>query len=53
MLYVGFGMFIIALSLIVTVSTGEAYQIFTNDDWLIFIIACGSLAICESIDKKE
>lgn len=53
MLYVGLWMVVISISLIGTIYTGEAQQILTRDDWLIFIIACGSLAICESIDEKK
>lgn len=51
--YVTICLFVLGFSIVKTVASGKAYHVLSNDDWLIFIIACGALAISESIDSKK
>lgn len=52
-IYVTINIIIILLNLIVNIFWGKNYQILTSDDWLIFIAACGALAISESVERKQ
>lgn len=49
-IYVAICIFMIILSLIATVVDGTAHFALKSDDWLIFIIACGALAISEALE---
>lgn len=49
--YVGLVIFIIVLNLIANIFTESTEQFLSSDDWLIFMVACGALAVCESIEK--
>ncbi len=52
-IYVALHLFLIGLNVIVNFFSEETIHALTKDDWLIFIIACGALAICETLDKKQ
>ncbi|WP_034757752.1 hypothetical protein [Rossellomorea vietnamensis] len=51
--YVAFNILIVAVNVIANLFSEETYQFLSNEDWLIFIVGCGALAICESIEKKD
>lgn len=51
--YVAIVIFMIVLSIFAVLFSGEVHHVLSNDDWIIFIIACGALAISESIDDKK
>ncbi len=48
--YVAINIFVVVINIVVNVVEGETIQYLSNDDWLIFIIACGALAISESLE---
>lgn len=50
MFYVVVQTITIGISVIVTFSKGEAYHILTQNDWMLFIIACGFLAMSEALE---
>lgn len=50
-IYVGLSIFIIILNLLANIFTDSTEQFLSSDDWLIFIVACGMLAICEVLEK--
>lgn len=53
-IYVAICIFMIILSLIATVVDGTAHFVLkSGDDWLIFIIACGALAISEALEESK
>lgn len=49
--YVALNIFIVVVNFIVNVFSDESIQLLSSDDWLIFIVGCGALAICESTEK--
>lgn len=49
--YVALHIFIVVFNIIHNMTGGEFIQILNNEDWMLFIIACGVLAICETLDK--
>ena len=48
--YVAVNIFIILLGLVATIASGEMLLELSNMDWLIFIVACGALAISEALE---
>lgn len=52
-LYVGLNILIIVVNLIVNATGDEMIQFLSKDDWLIFIIACGTLAIVEEMESLK
>jgi hypothetical protein len=52
-LYVALNILVVAVNFIVNVFSKETFQFLSNDDWLIFIVGCGALAISESIESKQ
>lgn len=51
--YVGIQAFAILLSIFTTLWTGEAVHILNRDDWWMFIVSCGILAICEALEVED
>jgi hypothetical protein len=51
--YVAFNILILLVNVITNLFSEDTYQFLSNDDWLIFMIGCGALAVCESIEKKK
>ncbi|WP_121614765.1 hypothetical protein [Virgibacillus halodenitrificans] len=51
-IYVLINLIILAINLITNIFGDEPVQILDDYDWIIFIIACGSLAITEAIRDK-
>lgn len=51
-IYVGINILVIVFNVISNIFSDEVIQILSKDDWLIFIIACGALAISEALEEK-
>lgn len=51
--YVALNIFIIVVNLIINIFGGETIQLLSSDDWLIFIVGCSTLAICEVLEKNN
>lgn len=51
--YVAINLFVLVLNLIINVFGSETIQVLSKDDWLIFIIACGALAISEALEALK
>ncbi len=51
-IYVAIHLLVIVLNVVANI-LGNETQILTRDDWLIFIIACGALAISEALEESE
>lgn len=53
MFYVGINIFVILLGLTATIISGEMHLELSNMDWLIFIVACGALAISDALGANK
>ncbi len=53
LLYVVITIFVLVVNAVSNIFSGETIQVLDKDDWLIFIIACGALGICEAIENKN
>lgn len=51
-IYVVINIIIIVLNLVFNIFGDETIEILDGDDWLIFIVACGALAIVETLEKR-
>lgn len=51
--YVGANIFVLIINVVANIFNDATIQFLSNDDWLFFIIACGSLAICEVLEKER
>lgn len=52
-IYVAIILSLLVLSFLVNIISKGTIQILTKDDWLIFIIALGALAITEALEESE
>lgn len=52
-IYVAVQAFAIVISMVSSVSEGEAVHILDKSDWWMFIASCGILAICESLEGEK
>lgn len=53
LIYVAINIFVLIVNAVSNIFRGETTQVLDKDDWLIFIIACGALGICEAIENKN
>lgn len=52
-IYVALNISIIVLNVLGNIFNQETTHFLSNDDWLIFIIACGALAIVETLEGES
>lgn len=52
-IYVAVQAFVIVISMISSISEGEAVHILDKSDWWMFIVSLGILAICEALEGKK
>lgn len=52
-IYVGINILIVCFNIIANLITGDTIQILSYEDWILFIVACSVLAICETFDENK
>lgn len=51
--YVALNILALLINVVINVFRDEVTHFLSTGDWLIFIIACGSLAITETLEKMK
>lgn len=52
-IYVLLNIFIVIINLIVNIFGDETIHVLSSEDWLTFMVACGALGICETLEKYK
>lgn len=52
-IYVGINILIVCFNIIANLITGNTVQMLSYEDWMLFIIACSVLAVCETLESNK